>query len=83
MRLFGSDHARVEARVSHATHDTESHGSYALGELGFIQTVGDTNYVTSVVAGGRRDEMPRDVRNQRDRDKAKRQIARDEAKASN
>lgn len=76
MRLFGSDHAGLNFRVSHATHDTESHGAYALGEIAWIESVDDTNYVTSIVAGGRRDEMPRDVRVQRDRAQASRNLSK-------
>ena len=76
MKLFGTKYQSVHVRPVHANHDTETHGQYLLGELAYIERVDDTNYVTSVAIGGRRDEMGRDARNTRDRERASRELAR-------
>lgn len=82
MKLFSRDATSVHLRHSVATHETESHGNYHIGELAVINAVDDTPYVTSVGVCARRDDMPRQVRNLRDKEQATRELEQEAIKAS-
>ena len=56
--MFGRKDITLTARVA---PDTDS-GKYAIAELAFIQTVDDTEYVTSAGVAVRKDDMPKDVK---------------------
>ena len=82
MKLFIRNAGSLELRHSIATHETESHGNYHIGEIAFIKTVSDTPYVTSVGVCGRRDEMSRKERNNMHREQATRELEQEAIKAS-
>jgi hypothetical protein len=82
MKLFQRDAVSLEARHSLATHETETHGNYHIGEIAYITTVSDVPYVSSVGLCARRDEMPRKARHDRDREQATRELERKAVKDS-
>jgi hypothetical protein len=82
MKLKLSGARTCELRLSRATHETETHGQYHIGELAFITNVSDKPYVTSAGICVRRDEMSGKVRNIRDREQATRELEQEAIKAS-
>ena len=60
--MFGRKDYRLTARMA----PEEESGRYSIGELAFIQTVDDEEYVTSAGVAFRKDHMAPDVRKKRD-----------------
>lgn len=72
MRLISNGSRSLELRSVRATHDTETHGQYRIGEIAYIDEVEDTPYVTSFGVSFRQDNMSSDVVKVREeRDKSK------------
>ena len=82
MKILTKGARSCELRLSRANHETETHGTYHIGELAFTTTVADVPYVTSAGVCVRRDEMSRKVRNIRDGEQATRELEQEAIKAS-
>jgi len=63
--MFGRKDVELVVRMA----PEEDSGRYAIGEIGFVNTVNDEEYVTSVGVAFRKDHMTPDIRKSRDKDR--------------